>query len=385
MSTATPPKVKVLIVDDSSLIRHVVTKLLAEEPDLDVVGSLSSGEFILTEIERKQPDIVVLDLEMPIRGGLETLEVLRPAHPDLPVLMFSAHTSAGAVQTLDAIALGASDYIAKPAGCDAFAEVAERIRSELATRIRALCGRSTTSTQPKFEADNASFSKTAAHMRKAAQQRPFQAMVVAASTGGPNALSKFLSELPTTLPIPVFVVQHMPEEFTKILAERLDRECQLNVREASDGELGVPGDVLIAPGDYHMTVDVDPLGGRVRLDQNPQVQSCRPSADVLFNSACDAFAGTTLAVVLTGMGQDGGAGCQSLHTAGAHIIVQDEASSVVWGMPGYVSRAGLSDAELPLDQIANSVLVAIASRDAQGNPVNASPPPAVDSIPGAGR
>jgi two-component system chemotaxis response regulator CheB len=343
----TVAKIRVLVVDDAAVFRRAVAEELNADPAIEVVATAANGRVALTKLTEFTPDLVLLDVEMPELDGLEALRCIRRTHPKLPVIMFSAHTERGAAASLDALALGATDYFAKPAagGLDASLRV---IRDELIPEIKALCGKGTTSSQPP--------PATRPAVQAARQAGRVDVVAVAASTGGPNALADVFTGLPADLPVAVVVVQHMPAMFTKLLAERLSAHCPLTVRE---GESGAPlraGEIRVAPGDFHMTVKWD--GGEVRtlLHQGPPEHSCRPAADVLFRSVAAAYGPNALAVVLTGMGQDGLRGCEAIRAAGGQVIAQDEATSVVWGMPGYVARAGLADRVAPLALIGPEIV-----------------------------
>jgi two-component system chemotaxis response regulator CheB len=284
---------------------------------------------------------------MPELDGLATLREIRKTYPKLPVVMFSALTERGAAATLDALALGATDYFAKPTsagGPDASLRV---IRDELIPEIKALCGRG---------AGREKSPVVLAPPSQAARTGPVEVVAIAASTGGPNALAELFAGLPADLPVPVVVVQHMPPMFTRLLAERLSAQFPVKVEEGRSGEFLRPAHAWIAPGDHHMIVVRDGPQARILVQQDPPENSCRPAADVLFRSVARTFGSRALAVVLTGMGQDGLRGCEVIREAGGQVIAQDEATSVVWGMPGFVARAGLADRVLPLAMIAPEVV-----------------------------
>jgi len=339
-------KIRVLVVDDSVVVRRIVSDALSTDPDVMVVGSAPSGRIALAKIPQISPDLITLDIEMPDMDGLETLVALRKDYPRLPVIMFSTLTRRGATSTLDALAAGASDYVTKPTGLTGPAATAF-IQTELLPRVKALC--------PRAAAPAAPSPRPAARPRVAASAvvprpagGPIDVLAIGVSTGGPNALADLLPALPADFPVPVVIVQHMPPMFTRLLAERLDSRCALHVTEAVPGDVVEPGGVWLAPGDYHMVVRRDGVGVRIATHQGPQENSCRPSVDVLFRSVAEVYGERALAVVLTGMGQDGLLGSERLGETGARILVQDEATSVVWGMPGFVANAGLADAVLPL-------------------------------------
>jgi two-component system chemotaxis response regulator CheB len=340
-------RIRVLIVDDSVAIRSVLRQMISSEPDLEVAGVAANGKIAVEMLDQVSPDLVTLDIEMPEMDGLQTLSAIRETHPHLPVVMFSTLTERAAVATLQALALGASDYVTKPANARP-GQGLHVIREQLMPKIRVLC-RKERILLPVARPSSAPFAE-------------ITAIAIGASTGGPNALSAVLPLLPSSLPVPVFVVQHMPPIFTRFLAERLDRECKLPVRELTDGDLVVPGQVSIAPGDYHMTLQKEAAAVRLRTTQSVPENSCRPSVDVLFRSVACVYGSGALAVILTGMGQDGFRGCQAIREHGGTVLAQDEASSVVWGMPGYVANAGLAHRVLPLDQIAGEISRRVAAR-----------------------
>jgi two-component system chemotaxis response regulator CheB len=349
-------KIRVLVVDDAVVVRRMLSDILAEDPAIEVAATAANGRLALAKLDQVSPDVVVLDVEMPEMDGLATLAEIRRTRPRLPVIMFSTLTERGAATTLDALALGASDYITKPTSAGGLDAARTRVRAELGAKIRALCGRA-----PRpAPAATAPLARPAA--RQAAPRLPGlvaarpAALVVGVSTGGPNALAALLPALPADFPLPVLVVQHMPPLFTRFLAERLASRAELRVAEGVDGEPVVPGRVYIAPGDQHMTLERVAGDGasrsvRLRLDREPPENSCRPAVDPLFRSAAGLYGAGTVALILTGMGHDGLRGCAAVREAGGRVLVQDEATSVVWGMPGSVAEAGLADRVLPLEAI----------------------------------
>lgn len=348
---------RVLVVDDSVVVRRLVSRALEQDGSIEVAGVAADGRIALTKIAQTKPDLVILDVEMPVMDGLTALAEIRKRWPRLPVIVFSTLTVRGAAVTLDALARGASDYVAKPSRGGDPAENLARIREELVPRIFALCPgvagrRHLEGIRPTARPRPA---RTSAVPRVVPTSR-VEIVAIGASTGGPTALAQLLPELPASLPVPVVIVQHMPPLFTGFLAERLDGQAPLRVTEATNGDRLAPGGVLIAPGDRHLVVES--LGGdfQVRTHLGPPENSCRPSLDPLFRSVADTFGSSVLAVVLTGMGSDGLHGAERIREAGGQILVQDEASSVVWGMPGFVARAGLADAVLPIGRLAREIV-----------------------------
>ncbi|WP_246142802.1 protein-glutamate methylesterase/protein-glutamine glutaminase [Nocardioides rubriscoriae] len=349
--------IKVLVVDDSAVLRRLISTVLSRDPDLEVIGTASDGLEAIEAVTRLEPDVVTLDVEMPRLDGLGAVEKIRETHPRLPIIMFSTLTERGASATLAALSKGASDYVTKPSGSGDIAGAMAKVQEDLVPRVKALAGARRVAA--------AATSPVPPPRRAPAAAAPPEVLVIACSTGGPDALSRVLPGLPATFPLPVLITQHMPPVFTAQLAERLDRISPLSVHEAADGETLQAGRVLIAPGDYHLRLSRRGDRARAQLDQGPRENFCRPAADPLLRSAAAGFGSGTLAVVLTGMGQDGLVGCRAVVEAGGRVVVQDEASSVVWGMPGAVATAGLAHDVLPLDQIAsrlNALCARIPSR-----------------------
>ncbi len=355
------PKIRVLVVDDSVVIRRMVSDVLSGEPDIEVAGAAADGRIALQKIDQVNPDILTLDVEMPVLDGLETLRQLRKTHRHLPVIMFSTLTERGASATMDALALGASDYVTKPANVGSAAAALEKIRAELIPKIRAHVPRAATSAVRPFTLTSAQMAQLPSVLSspRAVTSR-VEVVAIGTSTGGPNALGDLVPLLPPNFPVPVVIVQHMPPIFTKFLADRLSSKSQIPVMEAANHQELLPGHAYIAPGDFHMTVERSKEGMRIRTQQEQPENSCRPSVDVLFRSVADEYQGDALAVIMTGMGQDGLRGCGRIRERGGQILAQDEATSVVWGMPGYVANAGLADAVLPLGLIAGEIVRRVA-------------------------
>jgi two-component system chemotaxis response regulator CheB len=351
------PKIRVLIVDDAVTFRRLVSDELARDPALEVVGTASNGQIALARMTQVNPDVVILDVEMPEMDGLTTLKVLRKTYPRLPVIMFSALTMRGAEATLDALAAGATDYFTKPASAGGLEGSLEVIREELIPQIKALCERSVRDArlETPIARSPPAHALPLPHVLRHIPG-PVQVLAIGASTGGPNALAELFRRLPADFPVPIVIVQHMPPMFTRLLAERLSVECPIPVEEASSSAVLQPGKAWIAPGDYHMVVVRDGRQVRLQLHQDPPENSCRPAVDVLLRSLAQVYGPNSLSVILTGMGQDGLRGCNHIREAGGQIVVQDEASSVVWGMPGSVARAGLADRIMPLALIADEIL-----------------------------
>jgi two-component system chemotaxis response regulator CheB len=348
-----PPggKLRALVVDDSVVIRRLVTHALSEDPEIEVVGSAPDGVIALARIPQLNPHVVTLDIEMPRMDGLATLREIRKQYPDIIVIMFSTLTERGAAVTMEALALGAHDYVAKASNTGSLDRSLENLRGELIPKIKQFFQFARGVAQP-VPSPGVPRIVTAF---KGPRLHP-QAVVIGVSTGGPTALAAIVPKLPADFPLPILIVQHMPPMFTRLLAERLQAQTKLRVLEASEGTRIKPGLILIAPGNFHMRVRRSGGKDSVTLDQSLPENSCRPSADVLFCSAAEAYGGASIGVVLTGMGKDGFRGCEVLRGQGAYIIAQDEASSVVWGMPGFVSKGGLADATVSLQSVVPEIL-----------------------------
>jgi two-component system, chemotaxis family, protein-glutamate methylesterase/glutaminase len=340
--------IRVLVVDDSVVIRRLLSDTLGADPALQVVGTASDGRIALARIELLKPDLVTLDIEMPVMNGLETLAELRKLYPRLPVIMFSTLTERGATATLEALALGATDYATKPSNTGSLAEAAATVHAELIPKIKILCGR----IDLHLRAPASVHAPLKPVMRF--NQR-IDIVAIGTSTGGPNALAEVLPHIPEAFPVPIVVVQHMPPIFTRMLADRLASHSAIKIAEGQAGAVLKPAQAWIAPGNFHMKLVRAALDTHLDLSQEPAENSCRPAVDVLFRSVAATYGPRVLAVVMTGMGADGVRGAQAVRDAGGEVIVQDEASSVVWGMPGLVHAAGLADAVYPLEQLAPEI------------------------------
>ncbi|BCL36645.1 chemotaxis response regulator protein-glutamate methylesterase [Nostoc sp. MS1] len=343
------PKIRVLVVDDAVLVRSRVSKILSSDSQLEVVGVAANGVIALAKIPQVNPDVIILDVEMPEMNGLETLAAIRQTYPHLPVIMFSTSTYAGASATLEALSLGATDYATKPSNLGTVEAVNQHIREELIPKIK-LFGAGTQHFFLPNVSSHTPVLTTRTHLE------PVNVVAVGVSTGGPNALATLLSHLPTDFSVPLLIVQHMPPMFTKLLAQRLSSISHVPVEEAVDGVALKPGQAWIAPGDFHMIVQRQGTEVRLAIHQAPPENSCRPSVDVLLRSVAQVYGASAIAVILTGMGQDGLHGCQCISEAGGQVLAQDKASSVVWGMPSYIVNAGLADRIVPLEQMADEIM-----------------------------
>lgn len=339
--------VRVMLVDDSAIVRGFMRRWLEEEPRIELVKVCADGAQGVAEVVEARPDVIVLDIEMPNMDGLTALPHLRRLAPQAKVVMASTLTSAGAQQTVKALSLGAADFIAKPQA-SAMGGV-DNYRRELVEKIIAL--------GPRIVATRGAPPPAAPRLRpRPISSMPPSALVIAASTGGPNALPAFLGPIANRISAPILIVQHMPAAFTPVFAEKLESSIGKRCREAVDGDVLAPNTVLLAPGDFHMRVARSPAGRVVTLDKSDQVNFCRPAADPLFDSAAAVFGNRLLAVVLTGMGHDGRDGAGHIVKAGGRVIVQDESTSVVWGMPGAVAQAGHAEAIKPLKDLSQLAL-----------------------------
>jgi two-component system, chemotaxis family, protein-glutamate methylesterase/glutaminase len=337
-------KIRVLVVDDSVVIRHLLRQALGEDPDLEVVGAEANGIDALARIPLVKPDLVTLDIEMPQMDGLQTLREIRKSYPRLRTIMFSTLTTRGGGATFEALSLGADDYVAKSGNAGVLEQSLASLRAELIPKIKQFFV--TSALRP------ARAPSPAAPPPKRTSVANARIVAIGISTGGPQALAALVPRLPADFPLPILIVQHMPATFTRMLAERLNSPGGLRVEEAADAMEILPGRILIAPGDHHLRVRNAGVSCRTVLDQGPHENSCRPSVDVLFRSLSETYRGDVLSVVMTGMGSDGLRGTKALKALGAYSLVQDEASSVVWGMPGAVAQAGLADNIVPLEKIA---------------------------------
>jgi two-component system chemotaxis response regulator CheB len=391
--------ISVLVVDDSAVVRRLIVDALGGAPDIQVVGTAGNGRLAQGKIDQLRPDVVTMDIEMPEMDGIEAVRELRKRHPRLPVIMFSTLSAAGATATLEALAAGATDYVTKPSNVGSVAASIAAVREQLIPRIHALAGRrlpapvsrpaarpggavvpgrpglgggfarpgttpgrSVPTGPPGTERMPAPAGAAPTGVTPRHGGRPsgrIDLLAIGSSTGGPDALTSVLLGLPTELPVPIVITQHMPPVFTKMFAERLNRSTPLTVVEAEDGMSLQPGTVYIAPGDKHLVVQRRGTATLTQLSGAPPENSCRPAVDVMFRSVASLYGAAAYAVVLTGMGHDGRAGAQELRAAGGEVLAQDEATSVVWGMPGAVVGAGLADVVLPLDRIAPALLTRI--------------------------
>lgn len=376
-SAASQSIARVLVIDDSAVARGLMTRWVEEDKDLALVGSAVDGEQGLAKATELKPDLIVLDVEMPKMDGLAALPLLLKAVPSCKIVMASTLTRRGGEVTIRALSMGAADYTPKPqAGRLAGAE---EFRQSLLGKLKALAPRpippvpssrdirpappvartlrpSSTPAAPAAPAVRRPLTQAPAGRGPVARMRGRPEIIaIGSSTGGPQALRDVIEKIPGDARVPLVLAQHMPALFTKILGEHLTKAGKIQCKEATDKERLAPGTLYIAPGDFHMTVRKDAGGYYAVLDQSPPINFCRPAVDPLFQSVAEATNGAALGVVLTGMGHDGRDGARTLRNMGGTVIVQDENTSVVWGMPGAVAEAGLADEILPLAEIGSAV------------------------------
>jgi len=349
-------KIRVLVVDDSALMRKLIPQMLEDDPQIEVVGTAMDGNFCLKKIEELHPDVVTLDLQMPGMNGIETLKEIMRRSP-LPVVVVSALSTEGASVTFKALGLGAVDFVTKPR--DASAHMAETT-AELKAKIKAAA-------DSKIVRPGRSPDSAARREKLTAKSSPPPAKLIAigVSTGGPQALEYLLSQLPPDFPGAIVVVQHMPLGFTDMFARRLDETCSLRVKEAQSGDTLQAGRVLICPGSRHMRVKRLPMGDVVVLNDEPRVNGHRPSVDVLFQSAAEEFGPQTIAILMTGMGDDGAEGLGAVRRAGGMTIAQSEDSCVVFGMPKAAIERGYATRVVALE-VMGATLQALCGRDGHG-------------------
>ncbi len=385
--TATVPvtdPVRIMLVDDSVVVRGLIGRWVDEDPDLAVVSSHRNGKLAVNDIERSDPDVVVLDIEMPEMDGMTALPLMLKKKPGLVVIMASTLTRRNAEIAIRALSLGAQDYVPKPE-TNSGVTTSLDFRRELINKIKNLgksgrarrgAGRPAAPQRPSLRAQGrptptgrstpaiaaaATPSPTGGHEQdgiklRAYSRHPVRVLAVGTSTGGPQALAKLVSQIgPSLKRVPVLVTQHMPPTFTAILAEHLSKASSCPAREGEDGEALQAGRIYVAPGGKHMLIEKSGGGAVIRLDDGPQVNFCKPAVDPLFDSVAATYGASSLALVLTGMGNDGANGARKIAEAGGSVIAQDEKTSVVWGMPGAAAHAGVCSDVLPLDAISQKV------------------------------
>ncbi len=363
-------QIRVMVVDDSAVIRGFLTRFIESDPDIKVVASMSNGQLAVNSMAPGKFDVVVLDIEMPVMDGMTALPLILKADPAVQVVMASTLTKANAAITFKALEIGASECLAKPTSQELAGSTS--FRDELTQKVKALglVARRKRGITEKPQAVAAATSSSpsafktatpAAALPKKFALRPEiikyapDVIAVGSSTGGPQALMQFFTDLKTTVRQPIFVTQHMPPTFTTILAEHITKQSGLKCHEAVEGEVVEGGNIYIAPGNFHMTVKEHGLKRIISLNQDAQENFCRPAVDPMIRSLINVYGKKILAVIFTGMGSDGQKGCQKLIEAGGTVLAQDEATSVVWGMPGAVAMAGICTQVLPLSSMARAV------------------------------
>ena len=346
--------VRVLVIDDSALMRKLIPQIIERDPSIQVVGTAMDGEFGLKKIEDLNPQVVTLDLEMPRMDGMETLRRIMRLHK-LPVIMVSAQTTEGASTTFKALALGAFDFVAKPR--DAAAAKMDEIGAELIAKIKAAA-----KAEPRVKALIPSEPSKVQKPTNRPKTPPTKLVAIGISTGGPNALQYVLSQIPGDFPGTIVVVQHMPEGFTEMFARRLNECCAIDVKEAKSGDLLLAGRALICPGNRHIRVRRMTMGDVVVLADDDRVNGHRPSADVLFKSAAMEFGAQTVGIIMTGMGEDGADGIGAIKGQGGTTIAQDEASCVVYGMPKAAIERGYAQRVVSLELMSNTIVAQCAQR-----------------------
>ncbi len=358
--SASADAIQVMVVDDSAVIRGLITRMLKSDEDIDVVAFAANGELAVRELSRADVDVIILDIEMPVMDGLTALPKLLEVDPEVKILMASTLTLNNAEISLRALQAGAADYVPKPT---ATREISggDEFRRDLLAKVKALGAarrqrqhpqRRTPGAKPRTLAPVPKPSAPAAlELRQAGAQAP-DILAIGSSTGGPQALLFLIKNIPLDPRLPIVITQHMPATFTTILAQHISQSTEWPCTEATDGEAIVPGNIYLAPGEFHMVVEAEGTQRVLHLNQDPPENFCRPAVDVMLRSVARVYAGRVLTVILTGMGQDGLKGSEMITGAGGTVIAQDEATSVVWGMPGAVATAGLCSAVLPLAELA---------------------------------
>jgi two-component system chemotaxis response regulator CheB len=350
---------RVMVVDDSAVIRGLLTKTLESDAEIKVVSTIANGQAAVDALRRLDIDVVVLDIEMPVMDGLTALPLMLEAAPHVKVIMASTLTKRNAQISIKALSAGAADYVAKPTST-AEIQAAQEFRRELVAKVKALGAAGRARRVERGETADLPFRPPAGAVRPArpsavalrpATNRPPEVIAIGSSTGGPQALMTALAKFPTSIRVPILITQHMPATFTSILAEHLARASGWPAAEAVEGEPMRAGRIYVAPGDFHMKVATENGARVIRLTKEPPENFCRPAVDPMFRSVAQAFGAGVLAVVLTGMGSDGAKGARAVVDAGGAVIAQDEATSVVWGMPGAAANAGVCSAVLPLPEL----------------------------------
>lgn len=370
--------IRVMLVDDSAVVRGLMSRALQQNPRIHIVATANDGDMAISVLQRNPVDVIVLDIEMPNKDGLEALPILQAMSPHTHIIMASSLTQRNAAISLKALEIGAADYVPKPTSRGDDGAI-EAFYADLQNKVLQLGAAARHKAQEAAAPGAAAYApafprpvQTSAEAPQAEKTRPesrpspparkplpssIRAIAIASSTGGPQALLQLLSRAaPHLNHVAVFITQHMPATFTTLLAEHLAADTGLPCKEAVHGELVTPGNIYVAPGDYHMCVQLEGASQTIRLNQEPPVNYCRPAADPMLASLAQCYGKQLLAVVLTGMGMDGREGARAVREAGGYVLVQDEESSVVWGMPGAVVAGGFQDAILSVPGIADYIM-----------------------------
>jgi two-component system chemotaxis response regulator CheB len=364
-------KIRVLVVDDSAVMRKIIINVLEKESSIKVIGFAANGLQAIDSVRNLKPDILTLDIEMPVMDGLTALKEIRKENRSLPIIMFSTLTHKGAQAAVMALTAGASDYVGKPTTSAGSIDGAFKVlENELIPKIVGLARRAklrkvaapkqvepqlTPSSLSAVKNQVASSPITKPETRASLPVRPASAVCIGVSTGGPMALMQVFGQFSAPLSVPVFIVQHMPPTFTALLAARLTATGVMTVKEGEDGEVAVAGMAYIAPGGFHMILSQSGASTVIHLNTDEPENSCRPAVDPLFRSAAAIYGSNLLGVVLTGMGYDGLKGAQVIKSKSGQVIAQDEQTSVIWGMPGAIVQAGIADTVLPIEKMADEI------------------------------
>lgn len=343
------------MVDDSALMRKVISDMINEQSDMEVIAVARNGEELLNKIQKEEPDVITLDVEMPKMDGITALKELKKQKSSIPVIMLSSASTRGTELTIECLELGAFDFVRKPSG--AISLDITKVKNELIERTRMAYEKYKNGVKTKINEKEVENIKTIS--RQPIRSRQIDAVVIGASTGGPKALYAVLTKLPKNLGVPVFVVQHMPVGFTKAFAERLNENCQLKVTEASHREIIEKNTIYIAPGGQHMEVGRD---GKICLNDEPAIWGVRPAVDKLFISASEVYGANIVSVILTGMGRDGAQGTIAIKNAGGVTISEDKSTCTIYGMPKAAYETGKVDLVLPVDEVSNEVIKLVSNR-----------------------
>lgn len=343
-------KIRVLVVDDSAVMRKLISSLLEHDPEIEVVATAIDGSFAINKVDQLHPDVVTLDVDMPRVDGLTALQEIVAKHT-VPVVMLSSLTTRGARLALQALEMGAMDFVCKPKAAAQIGEVAEELILKVKTAAR--------SRQYARKTGTTGYLVMPKSTRPKAGRAPVRIVAIGASSGGPNALRQLLPKLPVDFPVPIFLVQHLPESFTGMFAKWLDERCEIKVTESRDGAIALPGTVTIAPGNAHLRVRKRPIGAEVTIENSRPVNGHMPSVDVLFSSVAEEYRENGAALLMTGMGSDGSEGIGQIKRAGGYTLAQDKESCMIFGMPRVAINKGYIDQVVPLADMASYLISAV--------------------------